>query len=546
MKEKKRNMENEKYAEKILNFKKIGAIIQKNFIVLTRDKTRLIPLLMFPLFMILVLGYTTGNIPKHIETGIVIQDNSALSQSIQQSIAQNQVFTIKRVVSTEDEGKRLLDEEVIKVLIEIPPDVGKNVAEGQQQGITIIVDESDSAIAQTSKQTITSIINQLSNQISAKKIQEYQKSVDASGNSLNKYINAIPNDYSKIYQDTKASAKAISKTKTVLDNTAQLYRLSLPQPILIALTTETITEYGSNQTSNKNGTVILKNSPGYNSLAAEISVLEKTSGILDIASNNLNSAVKTAGQDAVTDAYLNDNSYQKNVIDALSHIKMFSYVKANNLLKPLIVVDQSAYGNGLHAIDFLMPSLIALIIFQSAVMGMGRAVAGEKREGSLTRVFLTPTSNITIVVGTLLFYVLFELTKTILLILFSIILFHIHIEGSLLLIALILTIYVSVCAALGMIISSRVSTEQQFMAMAMLVSIPTIFLSGAFFPVQAMPKTLQSIAFFLPVTYAGEALRDVMVKNFSLGLTATPIFVLLVFFVVIVGGALITFKRDIE
>lgn len=537
---------NEKFQEKVLDFKKIGAILQKNFIVLSRDKTRLIPLLLFPIFMILVLGYTTGSIPKHISTGIVINDNSQLSQSIQQSIAENQVFTVKRVVSTEDEGKRLLDDGIIKVLIEIPPDVGKNVAEGKQQGITVIVDESDSAIAQTSKQTINAIINKLSSQISAQKIQQYQNSVDAAGNSMNAYINAMPDDYSEISSSTTTSANSIFGAKKILDNTAQIYKLSLPQPTVLALTTETLTQYGLNQSANENGTVILKNSPGYDSLVAQIAVLEKTSGILDIASSAVNSAAKIAGKDAATKAYLKDNAYQKNVIDALNNIKMFSYSKAESLIKPLVVVDKPAYGNGMKAIDFLMPSLIALIIFQSAVMGMGRSVVGEKREGSLTRVFLTPTSNITIVVGTLLFYVFFEMVKIIVLILFAIMLFHIHIEGSLLLIALILTIYISVCTALGMIISSRVNTEQQYMAMAMLVSIPTIFLSGAFFPVQAMPNALQSIATVLPVTYAGEALRDVMVKNFSLSFTAGPILVLLVFFVLIVGGALIAFKRDIE
>ena len=52
--------------EKIIDFRKILAIMRKNFIVMTRNKIRFIPLLIFPIIMILVFGYISGNIPEHI------------------------------------------------------------------------------------------------------------------------------------------------------------------------------------------------------------------------------------------------------------------------------------------------------------------------------------------------------------------------------------------------------------------------------------------------------------------------------------------------
>jgi ABC-2 type transport system permease protein len=218
-----------------------------------------------------------------------------------------------------------------------------------------------------------------------------------------------------------------------------------------------------------------------------------------------------------------------------------------NIVRPLSVEDKAAYGSsGLRIIDFLIPSLIAMTIFQGAVMGMGRAVAGEKRDGSLTRVFLTPTSNTTIIVGTLLFYVLFELVRASFLIIFSVVVFNIKIQGSLLLIALILAIYIIVSTTIGMIISSIVKTEQQFQAIAMLVSLPTMFLSGVFFPLQAMPKIMQSIANFLPITYAADALRGVMVKALPIQMISYPLSILLLFLVIFVTCVVLVFKRDIE
>ena len=94
-----------KQKEKVIDLHKIWAIIQKNFIVLKRDKARILPLLMFPLFMITIFGYTSGNTPKHIGAAIVAFDHSPLAQHIQEEISQTNVFSVRHVVSTEDEAK---------------------------------------------------------------------------------------------------------------------------------------------------------------------------------------------------------------------------------------------------------------------------------------------------------------------------------------------------------------------------------------------------------------------------------------------------------
>ena len=179
-------------------------------------------------------------------------------------------------------------------------------------------------------------------------------------------------------------------------------------------------------------------------------------------------------------------------------------------------------------------------------MGMGRAIAGEKREGSLTRVFLTPTSNATIILGTLMFYMCFEIFRSSFLVLLAMNLFHIKIEGSLLAIFSVIVIYAGVAVGIGMMISSMVKSEEQYFAFSMLVSMPTIFLAGVFFPLQAMPKALQGMATLLPVTYAADALRGIMIKGFSIFTVSYDVFILVLFFAFVLGGCLIAFKREID
>jgi ABC-type multidrug transport system permease subunit len=528
--------------EKTIDFKKIGAIIQKNFIVMIRDKTRLIPLMIFPIAMILVLGFASGNTPKHISAAIITYDNSPLSQDIQQAVANSQYFTIRRVVSTEGEGKNLLDNGIVRVLIEIPPKLQDDVNNNVPAGITVIVDESDSAVAMTSRQVLNGIISQISSQISAQKISGFQQSISVAAQRIEGYSGSQPSQYAAIEARTAAATQALKASQSLIDQQKEALSASLPAPMLIS---PRVLSQNDNSAVSSNNTIV-EPAFGTEAASAQIAGLSQSSRLIGSAMDNLQIAIETAKQADQRSKMQQQQAYTENVAKPMAVINVFTHSKTSNLLTPLTYQEKPAYGTGRQPIDFLIPSLIALTLFQGAVMGMGRSVAGEKRDGSLTRVFLTPTSNVTIILGTLSFYVLFELVRATFLLIFSMIVFNVKIEGSLLLIAIILVIYISISAAIGMMLSTLVKTEQQYMAMAMIVSLPTMFLSGAFFPLQSMPKVLQSVAVILPVTYASDALRGVMVKGFSLGFIAIPLLVLILFMVLAVGGVLVVFKRNIE
>jgi len=203
------------------------------------------------------------------------------------------------------------------------------------------------------------------------------------------------------------------------------------------------------------------------------------------------------------------------------------------------------YGYGRRGIDFLLPSILALIIFQGATMGLGRAIAGERKDGSLTRVFLTPTSNATIILGTQAFYLIFETIRSSLIIVVAIALFGVSISGNLLDIVLIIGLFALGSTGVGMVLSVVTKNQEQYMALGMLISLPVMFLSGTFFPIQTMPPALQSFAAFLPVTYAADALRGVMVKGFSLYAVAPDLLALVAFGAFTLVLSLLMFKREL-
>ncbi len=539
MASKKQTTNDTEYHEKLFDLKKVKAIIRKNFIVLTRDKVRLIPLLIFPIVMMLVLGSSSGNTPKHISTAIVVQDNSQISQDLQQAIQSNQVFSITRVVSTEGEARRLLDLGDVRVIIEIPPNLQNDIDAGVQRGIVVIVDESDSAIAATSKQALNTIINNFAHNLAMQQLTADQRTVDDAANDLDAYITSDNSQYDIIKQHLLAAQTNDIYARGIIAQNIKAIASNLPSP---SITTPSIIK--DNETISTDNTYV-REPASADGMHAQIASLDSAKKNIDANAKELAAATQLATTGS-TLAHARKQTYEQKVIHALNTVHTFTKKRSDVLLKPLTYEEKPAYGTGRQAIDFLIPSLIALTIFQGAVMNMGRSVVGEKREGSLTRVFLTPTSNTTILSGTLIFYVLFELCRAAFLIAVAILLFNIKIEGSLALIGLILIIYICISTAVGMILSSMVKTEPQYMALAMVVSMPTMFLAGAFFPIQSMPSYLQGIAAFIPATYAGDALRGVMVKGFSITEILFPVSILLLFLAILILILFKVFKRDIE
>jgi len=72
---------------------------------------------------------------------------------------------------------------------------------------------------------------------------------------------------------------------------------------------------------------------------------------------------------------------------------------------------------------------------------------------------------------------------------------------------------------------------------------PMMFLSGVFFPIQQMPSFMQSVASFLPLTYAADAMRKVMVLGAGTQAILTDVVVLAVFGSVLLAIAVPMFKR---
>jgi ABC-2 type transport system permease protein len=100
---------------------------------------------------------------------------------------------------------------------------------------------------------------------------------------------------------------------------------------------------------------------------------------------------------------------------------------------------------------------------------------------------------------------------------------------------------------LGIFLSTFARTELQVIQFIPLVIVPQALLCGILWPVERLPDVLQAIARVLPMTYAVEGLREVMLKGADLSSSVVQLDLLVLagialFFVVLASA---TIKREV-
>ncbi|MFA5105455.1 MAG: ABC transporter permease [Candidatus Micrarchaeia archaeon] len=537
--------------ERLLDVSKVFAIVKKNWMVLKSDKVRLTMLAIFPIIMIVIFGYTAGEAPKHVAAAIVDYDQSFYSQQVMSALYSSNLFSIGHVLGSQDEGKAMIDRGEIKILFIIPPGFGADIESGHTATLSIIVDESDPTVAATTRASTNAFVQQISNSIAAVNLQRISAQAGLANSYLSSASRTLSGAYSKSgaseldmigYAYTDASHVA-SQTASTMSSTIRTLKNNMGEPIDQNAIADSF-NYASSPgaalyllASGDSQAAALQQIGMYQAIQGSNARLAKDNAQMYGAAMSLASK---SGQDKAAMA-----SAAGLVGSASGAVAQIQSATASIPPTLISVENIEPYGTGRAGIDFLIPNILALIIFQGAVMGLGRAVAGERQDGSLTRVFLTPTSNVTIITGTLLFYMLLETVRSSAIVFVAMLLFGVAVKGSLLAVLVMITIYSAGCTGLGMILSVLSKSQEQYQSIAMLFSLPVMFLSGVFLPIETMPAALKGVAQVLPVTYMSDAMRGIIIKSFGLDMLIPDIVFLSIFALATIGISLLLFKREL-
>lgn len=172
-------------------------------------------------------------------------------------------------------------------------------------------------------------------------------------------------------------------------------------------------------------------------------------------------------------------------------------------------------------IDFLLPGLMALTLMQLSIAGSGFNIVEYRRKGILKRLFVTPIQPRDFITAIVLARMSIVLVQLSVLIAFAVYLLDVRILGNFLSFFLIVLLGTFIFLCLGFCLGSIAKTQQSIMAVGNLVIFPQIFLSGIFYPIEAMPALLQPIAHVLPLSSISTGMREIANNGASL-LEITP------------------------
>ena len=185
---------------------------------------------------------------------------------------------------------------------------------------------------------------------------------------------------------------------------------------------------------------------------------------------------------------------------------------------PQITIDAMyRYGSAeFDQLDYLAPVFIGLFVFMFVFILTSVAFLRERVAGTLERLQATSIRQHEIILGYMLGFALFAIIQSLVVLLFTIYGLKVHTMGSLINVFAVEVLLALLAVNLGIFLSTFARNEFQIVQFIPLVVVLPVFLSGALWPIEAMPGWLQPLAYAIPLTYANHALRDVMIKGFNL------------------------------
>ena len=184
---------------------------------------------------------------------------------------------------------------------------------------------------------------------------------------------------------------------------------------------------------------------------------------------------------------------------------------------PLRIEVRRIYGTeSFTSLDFIAPLSIAFLSFFLVFLLTSVSFLRERTHGTMERLAASPVRRFEIVIGYMLGFGLFSMLQATVLVLFTVYVLKITFLGGIFSVLLIAAFVLLGAVNLGIFLSAFARNELQVVQFIPIVIIPQFLLAGLFWPVQDMPRWLQIVARFMPLTWATETLVDIMVRGRSI------------------------------
>ena len=174
------------------------------------------------------------------------------------------------------------------------------------------------------------------------------------------------------------------------------------------------------------------------------------------------------------------------------------------------------------------------------------SVTREIERGTMENLLSMPITPFEIMLGKIIPYVFVGVVQATMIIAIGVFLFGVPIYGSLIMLALLSTLFIATNLSIGYTFSTIAQNQLQAMQMALMFFLPNILLSGFMFPFAGMPVWAQWIGEALPLTHFLRIVRAIMLKGSNLSDLRYDAIAMFVLMAVAMTIAVTRFRRTLD
>jgi len=194
----------------------------------------------------------------------------------------------------------------------------------------------------------------------------------------------------------------------------------------------------------------------------------------------------------------------------------------------------------------IVPGLVGTILTMTMLIFTALSVTREIERGTMESLLSMPIRPIEVMFGKIVPYVLVGFVQASLIVGIGVLLFGVPVRGSLIMLALLSTLFITTNLAIGYTFSTIVQNQLQAMQLSMMFFLPSILLSGFMFPFAGMPVWAQYIGEGLPLTHYLRIVRAVMLKGATLPNLEYDTVALLALMLLAMTIAVTRFRRTLD
>jgi ABC-2 type transport system permease protein len=228
-------------------------------------------------------------------------------------------------------------------------------------------------------------------------------------------------------------------------------------------------------------------------------------------------------------------------------LQKFERSGMNQRVQPPVEVRSTVWFNpDLVSAHFMIPGVIGMILYAIAAILTATSVVRERERGTIEQLIVTPIRPWELIVGKLAPYVVLGFFNTIEVLTVGHWWFGVPIRGDLGLIILLSGVFMVTGLGIGLLASTIANTQQEAMLTVWMTLLPSIFLSGFFFPLEAMPAFLRALSYLMPLRYYLVIIRSLLLKGVGLDMIQLDVLAMTLFAVGIMTLAALRFRKRLD